>query len=259
MAASRSKHTPESQAEYLASYDPAAFPRPSVAVDLVLMTIESSVLRVLVLRRNEYPEKGCWALPGGFVGLDESLDAAAKRVLSQKARLTGVFAEQLFTFGAPTRDPRMRVVSVAYFALVSAGVLRGAIGTLDEAAGEPLAMAEIRVPWEGEVGGDVELVDGSGRALRLAFDHASMIGMAVKRLRGRVRYSPIAFELLGSEFTLRMLQSIHEAILGCELNKDAFRRRMLATGTLVPTGRLETSVGHRPAELYRFRPNPIGN
>jgi 8-oxo-dGTP diphosphatase len=148
----------------------------------------------------------------------------------------------------------MRVISVAYFALVAAEVLTQAIASITSSADEPLSLAALRVPWEGEAGGDVQLVDESGAQLELAFDHARMLGMAVKRLRGRLDYSPIAFELLGKEFTLRMLQDIHEAILGRALNKDAFRRRLLATGTLVPTGRLETCVDHRPAELYRFRP-----
>jgi 8-oxo-dGTP diphosphatase len=108
------------------------------------------------------------------------------------------------------------------------------------------------VPWSGESGTAVRVVDAGGGHPELAFDHAEVIGMAVKRLRGKLDYAPIGFQLLPTEFTLRRLQSIHETVRGEAVNKDSFRRRMLASGNLEPTGKLENAVGHRPAELYRF-------
>jgi 8-oxo-dGTP diphosphatase len=113
-------------------------------------------------------------------------------------------------------------------------------------------LAGLRVPWKGEAGGSIEATGDSGVALPLAFDHAEILGMVVKRLRGKLDYAPIGFQLLPPRFTLRTLQNVHETILGQPLNKDSFRRRMLASGQLAPTGEREVEVGHRPAELYRF-------
>lgn len=244
----RQANTRQSEKEFLAGYDSSRFARPSVAVDLVLMTVEDGELRVLLLRRGVHPARGQWALPGGFVGIDESLDGAARRVLAEKVGLSDLFVEQLYTFGEPGRDPRTRVISVTYFALVSAETLRAA---LKSEANEPLTLATIHASWEGERGGAVDVRDGADGGLALAFDHAEILGVAVKRLRGRLKYSPIAYQLLPREFTLRMLQTVHEAILSRSLNKDAFRRRVLGLGELEATGRLESDVDHRPAELYR--------
>ncbi len=108
------------------------------------------------------------------------------------------------------------------------------------------------VPWEGETGGAVELVGDDGAGMPLAFDHADILGMAVKRLRGKLDYTPIGFQLLPPAFTLLDLQRVHETVLGRPVNKDSFRRRMLASGQLEATGRSQTDVDHRPAELYRF-------
>jgi 8-oxo-dGTP diphosphatase len=233
---------------YLDQYDPADFDRPSVTVDVALLSVIDDELRVLLVRRKDHPHRGRWSLPGGFVRMDESLDRAATRVLREKAGLRGVFVEQLYTFGAPSRDPRTRVISVAYYALVDAARFR----VRADAAGA-VCTAHVVVPWEGETGGPVSVVDAADDAkLRLAFDHADVLGMAVKRLRGKLDYTPIGFQLLPADFTLRRLQQVHETILDRPLNKDSFRRRMLATGLLEATGEHESEVGHRPAELYRF-------
>lgn len=241
----------QSEREFLASYDASRFPRPSVAVDLVLMTVENDSLRVVLIQRHEHPARDYWSLPGGFVAFDESLDDAAKRILREKARLADIFVEQLFTFGEPKRDPRTRVITVAYFALVPAKLLRPIV---TNAGATTLTLASVHTQWEGEQGGPADAHDDAGAALPLAFDHAEILGMAVKRLRGRLRYSPVAFELLPEEFSLRMIQGVHEAVLSRRLNKDAFRRRVLASGELKATGRLESDVDHRPAELYRYSP-----
>ncbi len=235
------------EAAFLERYDPADFEHPSVTVDVALLTMAETGLQVLLTQRQEHPGRGKWALPGGFVGMEEALDRAAARVLHSKAGRKNVFLEQLYTFGAPKRDPRTRVITVAYYALVDHGRLGKPQGQ-----GETTTLGEIHTPWQGEAGGPVEVRDENGEALPLAFDHAEIIGMAVKRLRGKLNYSPVGFQLLPADFTLRRLQDVHEAILGRRLNKDSFRRRMLASGLLAPTGEREGEVGHRPAELYQF-------
>jgi 8-oxo-dGTP diphosphatase len=238
---------------FLAQYRLDAFERPSVAVDIVVFTVIDGHLEVALYERTEHPDWGRLALPGGFMRLDESLDDAARRLLADKAGLTDVFVEQLYTFGEPGRDPRGRIVTVAHVALVDAARFCAA----------PLLRRLVRVPWSGETGGDVDVVDigaaafdddafDEAAACAVAFDHASIIGMAVKRLRGKLDYTPVGFQLLPAEFTLRQLQDIHEAVRGDVVNKDSFRRRMLASGHLEATGNHERGVTWRPAELYRF-------
>lgn len=235
----------ETEAEFLARYDVTAFERPSVTVDVVLLTADEGALWVAVHRRDQHPARGAWALPGGFVGLTESLPAAAARVLAQKAGVDDVFIEQLYTFGAPHRDPRGRVITVAYYALVAAARLREA------AEKASCSLARVSVPWSGETGGPVELLL-DGQRLEVAFDHADIIGLAVQRLRGKLDYTPVGFQLLPASFTLRELQAVHEAVKAEPVNKDSFRRRMLGTGHLEATGERESDTSHRPAELYRF-------
>lgn len=221
------------------------YPRPSLAVDVVALTVADGGLRVALYQRADAPQRGHYALPGGFMHIDESIDEAAHRVLAQKVGLSGVFLEQLYTFGDLRRDPRGRVVTVSHFALVDARRFRAK-------ATVAAVSARVIVPWPGETGGPVDVVDDAGRALPLFLDHADILGLAVKRLRGKLDYTPVGFQLLPTEFTLRQLQEIHEAVRGEPLNKDSFRRRMLASGLLEATGARERDVVHRPAELYRF-------
>jgi 8-oxo-dGTP diphosphatase len=221
------------------------YPRPSLAVDVVALTVEAGQLHVALYRRADPPQRGAYALPGGFMHIDESIEEAAARLMTHKVGLGGVFLEQLYTFGDLHRDPRGRVVTVAYYALVDARRFRA--GTAPAAVS-----ARVVVPWPGETGGPVECVDADGRSLPLFLDHADILGLAVKRLRGKLDYSPVGFQLLPTEFTLRQLQEIHEAVRGEPVNKDSFRRRMLASGLLEATGAHERDVVHRPAELYRF-------
>jgi 8-oxo-dGTP diphosphatase len=232
---------------FLASYDPAAYQRLSVTVDLVLMSVLDGALHALLTRRAQPPADGRWALPGGFVRMDESLDAAARRVLHDKAHIASAFLEQLYTFGAVGRDPRTRIITVAYYTLLPAVRFAKALEDAPE-----LALAKIITAWKGETGGRAEAHAADGERLSLAFDHADILGLAVKRLRGKLDYSQVGFELLPSQFTLRALQDVHEAILGVRFNKPAFRRRMLDKGVLEPTGLREQGVTFRPAELYRF-------
>jgi 8-oxo-dGTP diphosphatase len=204
----------------------------AVTVDLVLMTVADGVLSVLLQRRREEPYVDALSLPGGFVGIEETLDEAARRVLAGKAGVVAqdsAWLEQLYTFGDPQRDPRMRTVSVAYFALLPHAVLEQAVTSKAD-----LALQPVTEPGE-----------------PLAFDHAAIIATAHVRLRGKLDYAPLAFSLLPDLFTLRDLQTVHEAITGTTFNKPAFRRRMLDTGWIEATGQRESDTAFRPAELYR--------
>jgi 8-oxo-dGTP diphosphatase len=231
--------------------DPKTYECPSVAVDLVLMSIVDDAPAVLVMRRQDPPFAGEWALPGGFVRIDESLDDAARRILRDKARMEGVYVEQLYTFGALQRDPRMRVITTAYLALQNADSFAAALRVSSE-----LKLAKVITLWQGETGGPAAIVV-EGAAAPLAFDHAEILGTAMLRLRGKLDYSDVAFALLPETFTLRQLQDIYEAVLGVDLNKPAFRRRMVDKGWLEATGARESGASFRPAELFRRRaPNP---
>lgn len=206
----------------------------ALTVDLVLMTVADDTLSVLLQRRGKQPFADRLALPGGFVGIEETLDEAARRVLAEKAGVAAqdnAWLEQLYTFGDPQRDPRMRTVSVAYFALLPQAVLQQAVTSKAD-----LALRPVTEPGE-----------------PLAFDHAAIIATAHERLRGKLDYAPIASALLPDLFTLRDLQTVHEAITGTNFNKPAFRRRMLDTGWIEATGERESDKPFRPAELYRQR------
>ena len=221
--------------------------RPLVKAVTALLSTFDGAVHALMTRRRRDPGKGQWALPGGVVPPDKSLDAAALAVLQARGGISDVYLEQLYTFGDLRRDPGMRVITVAYYALVDGQRFREAA-----AASDDVRHGRVEVPWEGETGGPVELRDPDGRPIPLAFDHDEILGVAIKRLRGKLGYTPIGYQLLREEFALRELQEVHETILGRPLNKDSFRRRMLASGELEATGRREDDVEHRPAELYRF-------
>jgi 8-oxo-dGTP diphosphatase len=241
----------ESEAAFLARYDPADYARPAVAVDLVLLGLSGGRPAILLLRRDRHPHAGRHALPGGFVGIEEALDAAVARVLAEKAGGARAHLEQLYTFGAVERDPRMRIITVAHLALLTEAAFAEALARAPALQPGTLAASDAAAD-EGSV--TVHAADGA--ALALAFDHAEIVALALRRLRGKLDYSEVGFRLLPELFTLRQLQDVHEAILGTRLNKPAFRRRMLDRGWLEPTGRFETGTSYRPAELYRFRPAP---
>ena len=205
------------------------YARPALAVDCAVFGLDES-LKVLLIERGLDPFKGSWALPGGFVEMDESLDQAARRELEEETSLKNVFLEQLYTFSQPDRDPRARVVSVGYFALVrlSDHRLQAATDAID-------------AKWF-----DVQKLP------KLAFDHAKILKMAKERLQGKVRYQPIGFELLPKKFTLRQLQQLYEVVLERELDKRNFRKKILSMGILKELEEMESGVAHRAARLYRF-------
>src|SRR5437667_3092417 len=189
------------------------YPRAALTVDCVVFGFDEGELKVLLIQRGLEPFKGRWALPGGFVHVDETLDAAARRELDEEAGLRNVFLEQLYTFGAVDRDPRERVVSVAYYALVKLSEHRAKAAT-DAADAEWFPIS--KVP-------------------KLAFDHADILATALTRLKGKVRYQPIGFELLPPKFTLSQLQHLYEAVLETELDKRNFRKKVLSFGLLAPS------------------------
>lgn len=206
------------------------YPRAALAVDCVVFGFDEGELKVLLIQRDLAPFKGEWALPGGFVRTSETLDDAARRELLEETGLANVFLEQLFTFGDLRRDPRERVVSVAYYALVSL------------ARHEPKAATDARnAAWFCVA----ELPS-------LAFDHERIVAAAVARLKGKVRYQPLGFELLPEKFTLSQLQHLYEAILERPLDKRNFRKKILGMSLLVETDEIEQDVAHRAARLYRF-------
>ena len=216
------------------------YEKPSVAVDLAILTVIDGQLRVLLVDRPREDIPG-WAMPGGFVRIDEALDQAVQRVLAEKVGVQGVHFEQLASYGALDRDPRGRVISIVYLALCPAQIL----------GDRPLA--RLQVDWPGETGGPAQaLLDGA--PLPLAFDHAEILGDVVKRLRGKLDYSPIGYAFLPPRFTLREVQEVHEAILGKPLKKPPFRRKLLDRGMIAPTGVFETGGAYRPAELYEVKP-----
>jgi 8-oxo-dGTP diphosphatase len=229
------------ETEFLKTYDPSAFERPSVTVDLVLLTIVRDRLRVMLVERDQQPALDEWGLPGTFVGIKESLEDAAVRVLGTKAGLPSRRLEQLYTFGAVDRDPRMRIISVAYLGLVPWEVAQAVVTDTRDFADIVADESEVHLS-----------PPGSDEWLELTFDHSEIIATALTRLRGKLDWSDIAYDLLPDAFTLRELQIVHEVILGRRLNKPAFRKRMLDTGRLIPTGQRESGgAAFRPAELYR--------
>lgn len=213
-----------------------SYPELGVAVDIVIFTVVERQLLVLLTQRDQEPYSGTVALPGGFVRPDESADQAALRELGEKAGVTQVFLEQLYTFSRPDRDPRSRVVSVAYYALVAAERGEGVVGSRDS-------------KWHALGTKDEALwVDGDRP---LAFDHDEILLTALTRIRGKLDYAPIGFQLLPERFTLTELQHVYEAVLGAPMDKRNFRAKVQRSGDLRALEDFRTG-SHRPARLYSF-------
>ena len=205
------------------------YERPALAVDCVVFGLDDD-LKVLLIQRALEPFVGRWALPGGFDRMDETLDEAARRELSEETGISRVYLEQLYTFSDIDRDPRERVVSVAYCALVKLSDHRVKAAT---DAREAAWFSVVDLP-------------------KLSFDHDKIVAMALTRLKGKVVYQPIGFELLPPKFTLSQLQHLYEVILEKELDKRNFRKKVLAMGLLEELDEVEQDVAHRAARLYRF-------
>ncbi|MET9950619.1 NUDIX domain-containing protein [Streptomyces sp. NPDC006339] len=237
-------------------YDPSAFPPFAVTVDLVVLTVRRHALCALVVKRGEAPFQGRWALPGGFVRADEDLDAAAARELVEETGLcvhdpgapppvpgNGAHLEQLATYGAPDRDPRMRVVSVAHLALAPDLPAPRAGGDANSARWAPV---------EELLGEDGGAEPGGEPPVPLAFDHARILADGVERARSKIEYSSLATAFCPPEFTVGELRRVYEAVWGVALDPRNFHRKVTGTpGFLVPAGGTTTRQGGRPAQLFR--------
>ena len=239
--------TRDGEAEFLANYDPGAYPRVAVTVDVVLLTVRAGRLAVLLVERKGHPFRGDWALPGGFVEPDDDLDEAARRELKEE---TGVlvagaaetthlgYIEQLRSYGTPDRDPRMRIVSVAYVGFTARH--EDAVAGSDAADARFWAVDDLSIPGI-----------GSRDGVPLAFDHARIIADGVERARAKLEYTTLATAFLDEPFTLGELRRVYEAVWGESLHEGNFRRKVLSTaGFVEPTGQTAPTDG-RPAALYR--------
>lgn len=218
----------------LQGFTPEMTQRPAVTVDVVIFSLFNDDLHVLLVKRRSPPFQGKWAIPGGFVRLDESLAEAATRKLAEETGVTEVYTEQLFTFGELERDPRMRVITVAYFALVPFVAIEPAPGEFEEATG-----------WF-----------SLNKLPELAFDHARILAYALERLRYKLEYTAVGFQLLPDEFTLTQLQRAYEIVLDDPLDKRNFRRKILAADVIEEIGQYAKGDG-RPAMLYRYRADSV--
>ncbi|MEI8093889.1 MAG: NUDIX domain-containing protein [Spirochaetales bacterium] len=206
------------------------YPHPAVTVDCVVFGLDDGALKVLLIQRALEPFQGAWALPGGFIKMDEDLEAAARRELEEETGVTQLYLEQLAAYGTPGRDPRERVITVAWFAIVN--LFEHKVRPATDAA-DALWFAVDDLP-------------------SLAFDHATILADALRQLQHKLRTQPLGFEFLPQEFTLTQLQRLYETILREELDKRNFRKKLLSTNLLIPLDKVEEGVPHRAAQLFRF-------
>jgi len=206
------------------------YPRPAVTTDCIIFGFDETDLKVLLIERGIEPFKGSWAFPGGFLNMDETAEEGAKRELEEETGLKNVFIEQLYTFSDVNRDPRGRVISVVYFALVKLENYKAKAGD-DASKAEWFSVKEIPT---------------------LAFDHEMILRKALYRLKGKIRYQPVGFELLPEKFTLSELQHLYEVVLELKLDKRNFRRKIQKMDLLIETGEKEQNVQHKAAMLYKF-------
>jgi ADP-ribose pyrophosphatase YjhB (NUDIX family) len=284
------------EAQFLAAYDASKYERPSMTVDMLIFTVTDEekknyrklpekCLRLLMIKRGDHPYIGQWALPGGFVKADESLDEAAERELKEETNIDDIYMEQLYTWGDAARDPRTRVISASYMSLVDSGALD--IKASDDADDAKWFTVSCKLYQEQKtlsekgymlqrlfklslsneeddlsaivktvkrVEGKVtkverEIVESNG----IGFDHAKIIAYGIERLRSKIEYTDIAFNLMPELFTLTELQQVYEVILGTELLKANFRRK--TADRVIETNEYTKDAGHRPSKLFKFNPN----
>lgn len=275
------------EAEFLAGYEPGRYERPALAVDMLLFTIADDELKLLLIRRRDHPYMGCWALPGGFVGIHESVEEAMYRELKEETNVDRVYMEQLYTWGDVDRDPRMRVISVSYIALSPNTAIRPRAGddaqevawftvkkqplldydgqglkneayllsltSADRSVKIAYIVTEIR-----KKNGVLNMVETQmerfpGTTEQLAFDHQKAVNLALERLKNKVNYTPVAFNLMPEEFTLGQLQKVYEILLGKPLYKANFRKKVMPM--VQETEKKTENVKHRPSQFYRFCPD----
>ena len=282
--------------EFLDRYDAKQYERPSVTVDMLVFTVMNEMkesyrklpekaLKILMVKRGNHPFMGYWALPGGFVDMNESLDEAALRELKEETNIGNIYMEQLYTWGDVDRDPRTRVIGCSYMSLVDSSRLDIKAGddaedaewfkvncsvieqkkvilekgcnvqnkvrlVLSNDREELAAVIKIDKTFDGNViRVNRELIESNG----IAFDHGKIIEYAVERLRNKIEYTDIAFSLMPEHFSLTELQQVHEVILGKKLLKANFRRKI--SEMVLETGEYTRDVGHRPSKLFKYNPN----
>ena len=206
------------------------YPRPAVTTDCVILGFNENQLKVLLVERAIEPFFGYWALPGGFIYMEETADECAKRILQKETKLTDIYMEQLYTFATVDRDPRFRVISIGYYALVKLSDYNVQAG-IDESNVKWFSLDEIP---------------------QLAFDHTSILEKTLERLKGKIRYRPIGFELLPEKFTLPELRYLYEVILQVQLDDRNFRKKILGYGLLIDTGEVQRGARNRAPKLYCF-------
>lgn len=268
----------DSEEEFLKDYDPKSFDSLAVTTDILMFSVSSEEtdnyrktdkkkMSILLVKRNNYPYKDKWCLPGGFVRVDEALDEAPKRILKSETNLENIYLEQLYTFGSVDRDPRMRVISVSYMALIDKSGLKDKLS-------ESASWFDVTLYEEND--GVVDLVLDNGqetihfsikKVLReqttdrysfdilkndmLAFDHPQVILSGLERLRNKLEYTDIVFNMMPELFTLGELQQVYEVILGKKLLDPAFRR--IIANKVEKTTKMKTGGGHRPSALFKYK------
>lgn len=268
-----------SEEMFLKDYDSSVFEKLSMTTDILIMSVSNEdtgnyrklsekKFSILLVKRDNYPFKGKWCLPGGFVGIDETLDEAAKRVLKTETNLKDIYIEQLYTFSDIKRDPRMRVISASYMALVDKNRLMDKLS--DNASWFNVFMLEDEKSYNVTLDNGIEEIKFVvGKKLRdkttdrydfniikndkLAFDHPLVIVSGIERLKNKIEYTDIVFNMMPKYFTLGELQQVYEVILGKKLLDPAFRR--IIANKVEKTDKVQTGGGHRPSALFRYKNN----
>ena len=267
----------KNEEEFLKDYDPNEFDRLSLTTDILIFSVSDGIqenyrklnkkyFSVLLVKRDNYPFKDKWCLPGGFVKIDEDIEDAAKRILKDEANISDIYIEQLYTYGDPKRDPRTRVISTSYMALIDKNKLKYDISknaswfnvmvledekfidiTLDN-GNETIKYKIKKILKEKTTDRfKYEVVQND----KLAFDHALVITSGISRLKNKIEYTDIVFNMMPEYFTLGELQQVYEVILGKKLLDPAFRR--IIANKVEKTSKMKTGEGHRPSALFRYK------
>ncbi len=266
-----------SEEEFLKDYDSSVFEKLSMTADILIFSVSDEIqnnyrklnkkhFSVLLVKRDNYPFKDKWCLPGGFIGIDEDIENAAKRILANEANLHDIYLEQLYTFGNPNRDPRMRVVSTSYMALIDKNKLNEQIPT-NASWFNIMTLEDKEFIYVTLDNGNEEIKFKIGKILKekttdrynyviiennkLAFDHPLVIVSGISRLKNKLEYTDVVFNMMPEYFTLGELQQVYEIILGKKLLDPAFRR-MIAS-KVEKTSKMQTGGGHRPSALFKYK------
>lgn len=266
-----------SEEEFLKHYNPDDFERLSATVDILITSVSDTPTQnyrklnkksfsVLLVKRNTFPFKDKWCLPGGFVDIKETIDHAVERVLANETNLHNIYTEQLYTMGEVDRDPRMRVLSIAYMSLIDKDELTDKLpfnaAWFDISINERDQFVDIKLKSEKEeINFTVEKILVQETTARykynvidnkdIAFDHASIIALGIERLKNKIEYTDIVFNMMPKLFTLGELQQVYEVILGRKLLDAAFRR--IIKNKVIKTNKMRTGGGHRPSVLFKYK------